>query len=351
MSGPEKQFFFEPVKYVTKTEARERRLRAFREEAMPLSLVRRELGEQYFFDKVIRENESAFEVVDIMSQLSHTVKESVNHINSELKEKFSRIVPATEMVEKLIPSIEHQSVTRYIDFEMPNRYYFHKDSASVIWRTGSNSFYVVSKSKEDTDKLISMIKSEFEKLNAVTKDFGLELIGFLTGPEYQETLLKTYKDIQTISHKEPKNELEKAIIDFCGSFTTSFLPNTEIAFIEPTETCECDVFIGFNEQVKLMVEPTDYQSVKEEMPSTETLKSKIILGTHDKAQRIRAKVVVIAGGFPDEIFKELKKIADSRHVTLLNDANYRNELPSVFWDSLLEAYLAWRRTPERYYLR
>jgi len=91
--------------------------------------------------------------------------------------------------------------------------------------------------------------------------------------------------------------------------------------------------------------------MKEQMPSTETLKSKNILGTHDKAQRIRAKVIVIVGGFPDEIFKEFKKIADSRHVTLLNAANYKNELPSVFWDSLLEAYLSWRRTPERYYLR
>jgi hypothetical protein len=102
--------------------------------------------------------------------------------------------------------------------------------------------------------------------------------------------------------------------------------------------------------VKLIIEPTNYENLKEQMPPTETLKSKIILGTHDKAQRIGAKVIVIAGWFPDEIFKELKKIADSRHVTLLSDVNYKSELPLIFWDNLLEAYLLWRRTPERYYI-
>lgn len=44
MSSSERQFFFEPVKYVTKAEARERRVRAAREE-IPLYLLRREVGE------------------------------------------------------------------------------------------------------------------------------------------------------------------------------------------------------------------------------------------------------------------------------------------------------------------
>lgn len=300
---------------------------------------------------MIRENRSAFEVVDIMSQLDSTVKESITSINDELKERFSKIVPSTEMIEKILLQREYHIARFIFDSDMPNRYYFHKNSASVIWRTGSDSFYVISKTKEDAEKLIEMIKSEFERLNIITKDFGLELTGFLIGPDYQKALLQTYKNIQNITYGESRNEFEKGVIEFCSSFTTSFLHNTEISFIEPTETCELDIFIGFNEKLKLIIEPTDYESVKEEMPPTETLKSKIILGTHDKAQRIGAKVIVITRGFPDEIFKELKKIADSRHVTLLNDTNYKNELPSILWNSLLDAYILWKRTPERYYVR
>ena len=33
---------------------------------------------------------------------------AITHINSELKDKFSRIVPSTGMIEKLIPLIEHE---------------------------------------------------------------------------------------------------------------------------------------------------------------------------------------------------------------------------------------------------
>jgi hypothetical protein len=349
MSGSEKQFFFEPVKYVAKTETRERRARTIPDE-VPLHLLRREVGGQYFFSKVIRENKDAFEVVDMMSQLDSTLKESIMRINDELKERFSKIVPSTEMIEKVLPSKEQHRIARFIDYDMPSRYYFYKEGASVIWRTGSDSFYVVSKTKENAEKVIGMIKSEFERLNIITKDFGLELVSFLTGPDYQKALLQTYQDVQTITYREPKNEFEKGVIDFCSNFTTSFLHNIEICFTEPIETCELDIFIGFSEQVKLVIEPTNYENLKEQMPPTETLKSKIILGTHDKAQRIGAKVIVIAGGFPDEIFKELKKIADSRHVTLLSDVNYKSELPLIFWDNLLEAYLLWRRTLERYYI-
>ena len=213
---------------------------------------------------------------------------------------------------------------------MPTRYYFHKDSDSVIWQVDANNFYVISKCKEEGEKLIGFIKSEIEKLNTVTADFGLKLTGFLTGSDYQKNLLGTLRNIKNIVIRESKNELEREIANFCSNFTSSFLPNIEVTFTEPDETFEYDVFIGFNKLTKLIIEVKDYESVKEQISSAETLKSKIILGIYDKAQRIRAEVIVIVGGFPEHTFKELEKIAISRNVKLLNDVTYKNELPLIF---------------------
>jgi hypothetical protein len=344
-------FFLEPVKYTTRTRIESSR-RLGRERPDVIFARRRTADERYFFDRVVRKNDKHFESINVNSEIALACKNSIENLSNSLRKKFETITASPETIEQLFPLrtvAEKISSRMFFATEglLPPQCHFYKDNPSIILPLSSNVFYILSKSKKEAADLVQFIKSEFEKLNEVTKDFGLELAEFLTGRNYQEPLLKGSKNIQNINYKKPKDEFEEKIIGMCERTTSSFLSNVEVAFTEPTETYEFDIFIGISEDVKVIIEPTNYETIKDLIHtgelSRETLKSKVILGTQDKAQRLGAKSIVIAKGFPEETFSELKKIADSRRVTLLNETNYENELPKIFWDNILEAYAARER--------
>lgn len=291
----------------------------------------------YFFDKVIKKNDRDFEAVEVEKEINHIIQKGIENLLERLGKRVAQVVPA-EMVDKFVPSADKLAEDVMIDFDIPSLY-LYKHNSSIVLPMDLASFCILSRKKEDADQLLQFIKSEFQKLSEVTRDFGIELNDVLTGRKFQEYTLKQVENIQNLVDKEPRNKFEKEIIDFCAQLTSSFLPNLQISFTEPTETFEYDIYVGFSDKVKRIIEPTDYESVKDQMPTGENLKSQVILRTLDKAQRLGAKSVVIAKGFPDEVFKELKKIADSRNVILLSDTNYRNSMFKIFCSDLLEAYI------------
>jgi len=305
---------------------------------------------RYFFNRVI-ENEDDFEAINIMADVSHAARERARDLVGRLKGKLEAIVTLPEVVEQLMPSdLAQETVDRMIvdvpEVEFPP-YYFYKHNSSIVIPTATpNVFFIISKTKEEADQLTQFIKLEFEKLNSVTKDFGLQLVEFLIGRSFQENVLRASSRIVSIGLKEPKDEFEKEIIATCESLTNSYLPNVEITFKEPAEIFEYDIFIGYNDETKLIVEPTNYETVKDQMHSGEmsrdTLKSKVILATQDKALGLGARSIVIAKGFPDDVFGELKKIADSRKVVLLNEQNYKVELSKILLSCALQGCIPGR---------
>lgn len=300
----------------------------------------------YFFDRVIRKNEKDFEPLNIGGEIRKAVKENAERLAGRLKERFDTVIPFPEVVSSLVPSPERFHERILFDFDFPSEYYFYKHGSAIVLPIGLNSFCILAKTKEEVNQLVEYTKSEFEKLSEVTKDFGLSLIDFLSGRKFQEGIIKDTGKVQSFQYKETKNDFEKEIIGFCAQLTDSFLPNVEISFIEPTETYECDVFLGFNENSKRIIEPTNYESFKDQMPVGENLKSQLLLRTLDKAQRLGARSAVVVRGFPEESFNELKKIADSRGIALLSEANYRDVLPKLFFQDLLRAYYEPRGSPE-----
>jgi hypothetical protein len=292
----------------------------------------------YFFDRVVRQNEKDFESINMGREIRKAVKENAERLAGKMKERLGSVVPFSEIVGSMVPNPEEIVSRTLFDFQFPSECYFHKHSSSVVLPIGSNSFCVLAKAKEEISQLTEFIKSEFEKLSEVTKDFGLTLSDFLTGRKFQEIIIKSAGKVQNLDYKDTKNDFEKEVMEFCAQLTDSFLPNVEVSFTEPTETYECDVFLGFSENIKRIVEPTNYESVKDQMPKGENLKSQIILRTLDKAQRLGARSTVIVRGFPEDSFIDLKQIADSRGISLLSDSNYKDALPKLFFQDMLRAY-------------
>lgn len=349
MSSKELPFYFEPVRWLV-GKIREP---TYEEEEF-LVEPRSELGADYFFKKVISEHEDEFETVDVPSKLLEAVIQGISSTETKLKEQLSPII-SSETIEKVLEPIRTRALDRIhsrLTFRgVPRRFHFHKESPSVIFSVTSNLFYVISENKKDATTLVTDIKSKFEKLNEVTKDFGLELLRFLTSREYQSFALENLENVKKIDYGKPRNAFEEKVMKTCGKVTSSFLSNVNIEFDEPAESFEYDVFLGFPGGRRVIVEPKDYETIKEEMRkekiATETLKSKIILATQDKARRLDARSIVIVKGFPDETFLKLKKIADSRRVSLMNEKDYEVGLPTELCSNLLSAITPYRRTWRR----
>lgn len=352
MPSEELPFYFEPVRcLVGKT-----REPTYDEEDF-LVESHSELGADYFFKKIIAENEDEFETVDVRSELLDVLSRGISSVETKLKEKFS-LITSSEIIEKLLEPMR-ASAARALDRtygpltsrRVPRRFHFHKESPSVIFSVTSNIFYVISENRKHATDLVTGIKSKFEELNEVTKDFDLELLKFLTSQDYQSFILKRIENVSKVGYGKPRNAFEEKVIKTCKKVTSSFLSNVNVEFEESAESFEYDVFVGFTGGRKVIIEPTDYESIKKEMHeekiARETLKSKVILATQDKARLLNARSIVIVNGFPDDIFLKLKKIADSREVRLMNEKDYEIGIPAELCNNLLLTIAPLRRTMRR----
>jgi len=340
-------FFFEPVRLLV--ESRDETASSPTE--YEHAILRRDLQE-YFFKKTIVEDNEAFEELDIRNEIYSVVSNAYESVASKFKKKLSSVIP-DELINTLvrIPNPDNYLVRRALRFTI-GRLYVHKDSPSLIIPVSSNIFYILSKEPKYVQELVEDIRSRCEDLNKITKDFGLELTSFLTSKEYQRYLVEKISKVKKIDYGKPKNPLEEDVIKACSRVTSSFLSNINIQFVEPTESFEYDLYMHLPIRKRIVVEATDYQILKEEIANqrlaTETLKSKIVLATLDKAQRLNAQSIVIVNGFPEDVFLNLKTIADSRGVILMNETDYRSKLPAKLCEIMLSALSRLPRTIEEY---
>lgn len=297
---------------------------------------------EYFFRKIVIENTEDFEVLDIHAMISSALSGAYNSVSKKLVEKLSPVI-STDNMDRLfhLPSKIDDMLIRRSFLDTPPIVYLHKKSPTFIIPSPGNTFCVISNDSKNVTSLIRSLKSKSEELAIITKDFGLPLQKFLAGKDYQAFLLTNMEKIAKFESGNPKNNLEKEVIDVCSKVTSSFLSNVTVHFKEPNESFEYDFFINLPRN-KLIVEPTDYESIKEEISgqrlATETLKSKIILAMQDKAQRLNAKSIVVVNGFPEDTFSQLKIIADSRGVILMNENDYKQKLPDELCYAMLSSF-------------
>jgi hypothetical protein len=219
--------------------------------------------------------------------------------------------------------------------------YIHKSSPSLVVPVTENTFCIISNEEGHVSALALKIKSQIEELSEVTKDFGLKLKKVLLSKDYQRFILESMKNVDKAELGDPRNDFEKEVIETCSRVTTSFLSNVTVQFKDPLESFEYDVFSSFPPRTRLIVEPTDYTIIKDEIRNgkvaPETLKSKVVLAMIDKAQRLRARGIVVTSGFPQDTFTQLKIIAESRGVILMDERDYKEKLPSELCNAMLSA--------------
>lgn len=351
MSNENSAFYFEPVRYVVRFSRRrfpspvsriERRqiyMRHFRDD-IGLDSPAGRLGERYFFQKTVAQNKEEFEVVNVQAQLMKLISNGTRNLLKKLKEKFGSVLPYTEVVDTILPQdIPEHFYLSDIARLLPRTVYFHKTRPVAIFSMSPVSMYILGNKRKDVEKTIKDIKSKCEILNEITVDFGLELVKVLTSHEYQRFLLNDMEDIEKTEYGKPKNDFEQEVLQTCEETTTSLLSNLTIIFSKPKESFEYDLFIGFGEGSRVIIEPTDYESLKTEIQDgkvgKDTLKSRVILGTLDKARRLKAESVVVVKGFPEKTFIDLKSLADSRGVSLMSDQDYKENLPFIFLNNLM----------------
>jgi len=345
MPNGNSSFCFEPLRYLVRSSVRRRvpfpvdRRRIPMHTRLDEYFAAPEFGGEYFFQKTVAENREEFEIIDVGHELRRLIDKWTNGLTKRLKERFASVIPSTEVVDIILPqSLPERVYIPRIARGLPRPVYFHKVRPVAVIPISPVSMYILGNKREHVTKVIEDIKFRCEELNEVTADFGLELLKILTSRDYQEFLLERLEKIEKTDYGNPKNDFEKEVIQTCEETTTSLLSNLTIVFSEPTESFEYDLFIGFGDELRVIIEPTDYESLKTEIQDVkvgkDTLKSRVILGTLDKARRLKAESIVVVKGFPEKTFTDLKSLADSRGVSLMSDENYRNSLPFVLLNNL-----------------
>jgi hypothetical protein len=197
---------------------------------------------------------------------------------------------------------------------------------AIIISQPEGRIVVIGKDMEIAKSVLSKIHEEFEKISGYSKDFGVTFYEFVFGNDIAIQNLRAYTQNNKIEVVgKSKNDFEVEVINSISEITDCMVTNTKIQFSKPNEEFEYDIIIPLSNNLRLNIEVTDYETVKN-LGNNNNLKSKIILTTMDKAKRLDASVFIVAKGLPETIFNQLGEISNSRGIPLLNDMNYRKIL-------------------------
>jgi len=292
---------------------------------------------EYFFEKGIEENESKFKKIGVSKE---TLENITKMVDVELKGLSNEITEATGDVG--IPSklVIKDWTEKMILPSSPGIFVTIDEPKALIIRVWNNVFIIISKELEKAKKVNEMIRLEFDRLNKTTKDFGLNLSEYLSGEEYcMDMINKINEKINTITIRSTKNSFEEEVIQTIKTFTNGIISNAEIQFKEPNESFEYDILLPTSRDHLFDIEVTDYETAKGKVhENIDTLKSQLILSTLDKAQRLHAESIIITKGFPEEVFNQMRELAGSRNITLLNEHNYADTLEKIVIEKFLERY-------------
>lgn len=296
-------------------------------------------GSDYFFKSTISDKKNVFQSLGISKE---TVQNITKMVKTESRGQEDKILEAVQNAD-LTKNILEQDENFEQDLLLPSFegvFVTLDEPKGVILRIWKNCFIIIAKDIDTGMKINEKIKVDFDNLNKVTKDFELELTEYLTGKDYAMTML-TKSDIKftSVNFTIPKNDFEQEILHEVEKLTNCLLNNVEIKFEEPTETFEYDILVPISDNEIVDIEVTDYETAKgKAYENLDTLKSQLILSTLDKSQRLKANCIIIAKGFPENIFNQMKEVATSRNITLLNEVNYKQNLEKIIFENFLKEH-------------
>lgn len=307
--------------------------------ATSLRIHRPVFDESYFIRKIFVKNNNEYKTVGYSKEALDSALKILKENRESIKKDLD-ILDDETLAEKLLPDEPGELSTR---LSLPSG---NVDSVHVrrippdglIINKGEGTILVVCKNIEDVKQLILDIKDKFYYIDAITKDFGLNLTSFLTSRELTESRVKKSKSFLSFKVLKPKNEFEKEMLRSLEKITDCYLSNIEVAFSEPQENFEYDAIVCFGDNMVFDIELKDYNLVNEEIhysKITESLKSKIVLNVHDKALRMQAEPIVVVNNFPSDVYKSIAELAQSRNVTLLESRDVERSLKNHFLTKLL----------------
>ena len=293
----------------------------------------------YFFEKVIEKNNSKFQQIGVSDATQDNISKMIHTELRGQEEKLTNASGDVDVTSKLVSIFQDWDKNTVIPAQY-GAYVTLDEPLGIILRTANNAILIISKDLEQCKKIYETMRLDFEKLNKTTKDFGLNLSEVLTGNEYSMSMInRNNENIKQMNLRPTKNTFEEEVIGELGKITNCNLNNVEIQFSEPTETFEYDILLPTAREHVFDIEVTDYESAKGKVhENLDSLKSQLILSTLDKAQRLSATSIIITKGFPEETFNQMKEVANSRHVTLLNENNYKETLPKIILTKLLNRF-------------
>lgn len=279
--------------------------------------------ESWYFDKVV--SEIGFEPLDFSAEVKKLILKHAEEEKQKIRHRLKNIITYPELLGAFLSSID-------VDFFSPKGVYLHKNPLAIVLRIDEDSFIVISSNKDEGETVVEKFRSRFIELGKTIANFGYLIDRFETGKNVVKQWLESKKDIFATNELKPKTDLEEKIIEVIDQFTDSYISNLEIIFKDPSESFEYDVVLVLHEKLALNIEVMDYEDVKDEIQKLkettkyfkENLKSTILLRTFDKTNRLGIESVIILKGFPSDVFSNIREIATSRGMTLLDSKSTKD---------------------------
>ena len=273
--------------------------------------------ESWYFDKVV--SEIGFESLDFSAEVKELILKLAEEEKQKIRHRLKNTIIYPELLGAFLSSID-------VDFFSPEGVYLHKNPLAIVLRIDQDSFIVISGDKDEGETVVEKFRSRFIELGKTIAKFGYLMDRFDTGKDIVKQWLESKKDIFTTKELKPKTDLEEKIIEVIDQFTNSYISNLEIIFKDPSESFEYDMVIVLHEKLAFNIEVMDYEYVKDEIQKLkettkyfkENLKSTILLRTFDKTNRLGIESIIILKGFPRDVFSNIREIATSRGMTLLD---------------------------------
>ncbi len=290
-----------------------------RDESRDDSLHQR--GSYNFLRGVIKNNESEFTPVGIDKSTYDKVHELLQTSHSQTMERILSVVKDPELAKSLSPGID-ESVDRLMAHSLRSgrgvhRVYHAYDRALIVQGAGS-SFFVIAPESKDAEFVAEKISNEIKKISKVTRDLGVWVDNILVAKEYGQALVRGVANVNNIKACEPKNDFERVIAQKVDVVASSALPNIEVIFSSPPENFEYDILLPIASNALIDIEVKDFETVKGQIDAgSPSMKSQVILAPLDKARRLGAEPMIVANGFPKSTLAQMRELAESRKIRLL----------------------------------
>ena len=220
-------------------------------------------GEEYFFDRVINQNPTIYRKIGISQE---TIENMTKIIDTEMKGltgKLSEMLTDPVSLRNLLPDAE-RLMTLIKSSAKDDLFIYDKEPSSLILKTASNGFLLISKNINAAKTLLTTLDADFQQINNITKDFGLDFRGFAVGEEYaKDTLPIQRANIKSYKLTPSKNAFEDEVLKHVSEITDCQLRNIEIEYDKPQEVFEYDLLIPLSEEIMIDVEVKDYRSLKD----------------------------------------------------------------------------------------